>query len=243
MCRSIPVTPTSPARKCCGSTESGRLPGVAMMVVLISRGGYATVTARYDRAAIAHPELFAQCLRQGFDEVLALAGDPRPRVVPVVVSRPRERLTQSDERIGGLFMSDEATLREPASCPVRWPRSWPARAGPKVGAFFDLDGTLVAGFTAVILTRERFRSRDMGVGELITMIAAGLNHQLGRMEFEDLIGKATEALRGRSLSAICSRSASGCSPRRSRSASIRRCANWCTRTWTAATPWCSVHRR
>ena len=60
----------------------GPLPGVAMMVVLISRGGYATVTARYDRAAVAHPELFAQCLRRGFDEVLALAGDPRPRVVP-----------------------------------------------------------------------------------------------------------------------------------------------------------------
>jgi len=72
--------------------------------------------------------------------------------------------------------------------------------GPKIGAFFDLDGTLVAGFTAVILTRERFKNRDMGVGELISMIAAGLNHQLGLMEFEDLIGKATEALRGRSLS-------------------------------------------
>lgn len=60
----------------------GPLPGVAMMVVLISRGGYATITSRYDRAAIAHPDLWAQCLRQGFDEVLALAGDPRPRVVP-----------------------------------------------------------------------------------------------------------------------------------------------------------------
>lgn len=63
--------------------------------------------------------------------------------------------------------------------------------GPKIGgAFFDLDGTLVAGFTAVILTRERFRSRDMGIGgELISMIAAGLNHQLGRLEFEELITK------------------------------------------------------
>ncbi|MCB0932362.1 MAG: HAD-IB family hydrolase [Mycobacterium sp.] len=72
--------------------------------------------------------------------------------------------------------------------------------GPTVGAFFDLDGTLVAGFTAVILTRERFRSRDMGIGELISMIAAGLNHQFGRMEFESLIGKASEMLRGRPLS-------------------------------------------
>ena len=60
----------------------GPLPGVAMMVVLVSRGGFATITARYDRAAIAHEDLFAECLRRGFDEVLALAGDPPPRVVP-----------------------------------------------------------------------------------------------------------------------------------------------------------------
>ena len=60
----------------------GPLPGVAMMVVLISRGGFATVTTRYDRAAISEPDLWARCLREGFDEVLALAGDPHPRVVP-----------------------------------------------------------------------------------------------------------------------------------------------------------------
>jgi putative phosphoserine phosphatase / 1-acylglycerol-3-phosphate O-acyltransferase len=72
--------------------------------------------------------------------------------------------------------------------------------GPKIGAFFDLDGTLVAGFTAVILTQERLRRRDMGVGELVSMVTAGLNHQLGRIEFEELIGKASSALRGRMLS-------------------------------------------
>ena len=72
--------------------------------------------------------------------------------------------------------------------------------GPQIGAFFDLDGTLVAGFTGVILTQERFRRREMGVGELITMIQAGLNHQLGRIEFEELILKASSVLRGRALS-------------------------------------------
>lgn len=55
----------------------GPLPGVAMMVVLISRSGYITVTTRYDRAAIADEKLFAQCLLAGFDEVLALGGDGR----------------------------------------------------------------------------------------------------------------------------------------------------------------------
>ena len=72
-------------------------------------------------------------------------------------------------------------------------------AGPQVGAFFDLDGTLVAGFTGVILTRERIRNRDMGVGETISMVAAALSHQFGRIEFEALINKATDVLRGRPL--------------------------------------------
>lgn len=74
--------------------------------------------------------------------------------------------------------------------------------GPQVGAFFDLDGTLVAGLTGVILTRERIRSRDMGVGEMISMVAAALNHQIGRIEFEGLINRATDLLRGRPLAEL-----------------------------------------
>lgn len=72
--------------------------------------------------------------------------------------------------------------------------------GPQIGAFFDLDGTLVAGFTGVIMTRDRLRRGQMGVGEFIGMVQAGLNHQLGRSEFEDLIGKGARMLRGNSLS-------------------------------------------
>jgi diacylglycerol O-acyltransferase len=58
------------------------LPGVAMMVVLISRGGYCTITTRYDRAAVRDEALWARCLLEGFDEILALAGDPVPHAVP-----------------------------------------------------------------------------------------------------------------------------------------------------------------
>lgn len=72
--------------------------------------------------------------------------------------------------------------------------------GPEIGAFFDLDGTLVAGFTGVLMTRDRLRRRQMGVGEFIGMVQAGLNHQLGRSEFEDLIGKGARMLRGNSIS-------------------------------------------
>ncbi len=99
--------------------------------------------------------------------------------------------------------SDERGTRKPAA-DLRLPGSvaeiMASPSGPRIGAFFDLDGTLVAGFTAVILTQERLLRRDMGVGELLSMIQAGLSHTLGRIEFEDLIGKAAAALAGRLLS-------------------------------------------
>jgi diacylglycerol O-acyltransferase / wax synthase len=74
----------------------GPLPGVAMMVVLISRGGYCTITARYDRAAVRDEALFARCLLEGFDEILALAGEPAPHAVPAsFVAEPSDSLNRS----------------------------------------------------------------------------------------------------------------------------------------------------
>jgi hypothetical protein len=46
-------------------------------------------------------------------------------------------------------------------------------SGPEIGAFFDLDGTLVAGFTGVVMTQDRLRRRQMSVAEFIGMVQAG----------------------------------------------------------------------
>lgn len=73
----------------------GPLPGVAMMVVLISRGGWCTITVRYDRASVRKEALFAQCLLEGFDEILALAGDPAPRAVPASFAAQADSVSQS----------------------------------------------------------------------------------------------------------------------------------------------------
>jgi putative phosphoserine phosphatase/1-acylglycerol-3-phosphate O-acyltransferase len=74
--------------------------------------------------------------------------------------------------------------------------------GPKVGAFFDLDGTLVAGFTGVIMTQERIRRREMGIGEFLGAVQAALEHQLGRTDFEQLIERGASMMKGRSLDDI-----------------------------------------
>ncbi|OBF17604.1 wax ester/triacylglycerol synthase family O-acyltransferase [Mycobacterium kubicae] len=73
----------------------GPLPGVAMMVVLISRGGWCTITVRYDRASVRNDELFARCLLEGFDEILALAGEPAPRAVPASFAAPTGSASRS----------------------------------------------------------------------------------------------------------------------------------------------------
>ena len=115
--------------------------------------------------------------------------------------------------------------------------------GPKVGAFFDLDGTLVAGFTGVIMTQDRLRRGQMGVGEFIGMVQAGLNHQLGRSEFEDLIGKGARMLHGNSLSDLDELGERLFVQHDPEAHLSPRCANWCALTWPAATPSCSARRR
>src|ERR1700693_5055101 len=67
---------------------------------------------------------------------------------------------------------------------------------PKVGAFFDLVGTLVAGFTGVIMTQDRMRRREIGVGEFLGVVQAALNHQLGRADFEQLIYRGGSMMGG-----------------------------------------------
>ncbi len=51
---------------------AGPLPGVAMMFVLISLEGTGYISVRYDTASVTEFDVFARCLREGFDEVVAV---------------------------------------------------------------------------------------------------------------------------------------------------------------------------
>jgi putative phosphoserine phosphatase / 1-acylglycerol-3-phosphate O-acyltransferase len=69
--------------------------------------------------------------------------------------------------------------------------------GPNVGAFFDLDGTLVAGYTAAAQTRDRVRRRDLRVIEFLTIAQLAVQFRLGRRTFETLIEGSARTVRGR----------------------------------------------
>ncbi|MET0728228.1 MAG: HAD-IB family hydrolase [Acidimicrobiales bacterium] len=69
--------------------------------------------------------------------------------------------------------------------------------GPEIGAFFDFDGTLIAGYSASHLHSARLRSRDVSLGELGRTLGFAVNAGLGRAGFEDLLKIGAEAWKGR----------------------------------------------
>ncbi len=69
--------------------------------------------------------------------------------------------------------------------------------GPQIGAFFDLDGTLVAGYTATAHTVDRLRHRQVGAGEALRMTQLAVEYKLGRREAEALIEAGAHTARGR----------------------------------------------
>ena len=71
--------------------------------------------------------------------------------------------------------------------------------GGQVGAFFDLDGTLVSGFTATVHAGHRIHARQASIGEMLGVLEASLRYRLGRMEFGRLVVRAAGYLQGDSL--------------------------------------------
>ena len=88
-----------------------------------------------------------------------------------------------------------------SSGPIRLPGSVAevdaSPEGPHVGAFFDLDGTLVAGFTVAAVTKDRLRHREVGASELLHMMQLALEYRLGRGQFDNVIEGAMRSAKGR----------------------------------------------
>lgn len=74
--------------------------------------------------------------------------------------------------------------------------------GPAIGAFFDLDGTLVAGYTAMVFAEDRYRRRQVGAAEVARSAALGALALAGRAGFADLIALGASAWRGRPLAEL-----------------------------------------
>jgi putative phosphoserine phosphatase / 1-acylglycerol-3-phosphate O-acyltransferase len=72
-----------------------------------------------------------------------------------------------------------------------------APTGPSTAAFFDLDGTVIEGFTAEVVYRDRLRRLDVGVDELSRSTLAALDMRFRGATLDKLVNVAFEALAGR----------------------------------------------
>lgn len=69
-------------------------------------------------------------------------------------------------------------------------------SGPKIGAFFDVDRTLLAGFSAVSFLWERIASGRVGPGELARGMLGTVMYAMGRTGFSAFVAAHTAAYQG-----------------------------------------------
>lgn len=74
--------------------------------------------------------------------------------------------------------------------------------GAHIGAFFDFDGTLIDGYSAVAYFRDRLLARDVGTAELLRSIIESINVEMRGRDVSRLMSVGVGALAGRSVSDI-----------------------------------------
>lgn len=73
--------------------------------------------------------------------------------------------------------------------------------GAEVGAFFDLDGTLVAGYTAATFYGDRLRGREVSAADFVRTVVTAVDGELGG-DPTRVAGLAFASLRGQSEEAL-----------------------------------------
>jgi putative phosphoserine phosphatase/1-acylglycerol-3-phosphate O-acyltransferase len=69
--------------------------------------------------------------------------------------------------------------------------------GPRIGAFFDFDGTLIDGYSAGAYFSDRLCNREMGLAELVDTAKLMSRGDLNEAEFAEVIGKGIGEWGGR----------------------------------------------
>jgi putative phosphoserine phosphatase/1-acylglycerol-3-phosphate O-acyltransferase len=67
----------------------------------------------------------------------------------------------------------------------------------QVGAFFDFDGTLIAGYSAADFTKSRLKNRQVSFGEVVRMLAFTVEAAAGKAHLADMLGMTAKSWQGR----------------------------------------------
>jgi len=68
--------------------------------------------------------------------------------------------------------------------------------GPQIGAFFDFDGTLISGYSAIAFIEEQITRGNLSVRELVELVGAMASFGVGNMGFSAMMIATSQFLRG-----------------------------------------------
>jgi len=68
--------------------------------------------------------------------------------------------------------------------------------GPEIGAFFDFDGTVIAGYSVMAFIKEQIRRGHLSPRELVELLSAMASFGLGNSGFSAMMLAASQFLRG-----------------------------------------------
>jgi putative phosphoserine phosphatase/1-acylglycerol-3-phosphate O-acyltransferase len=68
--------------------------------------------------------------------------------------------------------------------------------GPHIAALFDFDGTIISGYSATAMLREKFQRREMSVEEIAETAQVVAQHSLGQLGFSGLMSAAAKFMKG-----------------------------------------------
>jgi HAD superfamily hydrolase (TIGR01490 family) len=69
--------------------------------------------------------------------------------------------------------------------------------GRRIAAFFDFDGTLIDGYSALAMMQHRVRNLDVSPWEMARLMTVGLEAATGRADFDQFMRVGVRAFRGR----------------------------------------------
>jgi len=72
-----------------------------------------------------------------------------------------------------------------------------APRGRRTAAFFDFDGTMIDGYSAMAMMQHRWRRRQMSPLEVARLLMVGIEAGMGRADFERFMRVGVRAFRGR----------------------------------------------
>jgi putative phosphoserine phosphatase / 1-acylglycerol-3-phosphate O-acyltransferase len=86
-------------------------------------------------------------------------------------------------RLGGLAREKLMSVTETIAAIQTGPK------GPEIGAFFDFDGTLIDGFSALAYFTDKLRRRALGLREAADIIRTALRRDMNEREFDAFFAK------------------------------------------------------